>query len=156
MTSQIDTTSLRKKLAKYGQDHTLQFWDELTSGQQASLHDQLSKIDLDELAALIDGQDSKQDFAAMAVSADSPPSVRADGGGAAWSLDDARRRGVEALKAGEVGAVIVAGGQGTRLGFDHPKGMFPVGPVSQRTLFQVFADRLAAIKSMAYEFRFTS
>ena len=53
-----------------------------------------------------------------------------------------RRRG---SKQGEFGAVIVVGGQGTRLGFDQPKGMFSIGPVSGRTLFQFFVDRLLAV-----------
>ncbi len=55
-----------------------------------------------------------------------------------------RQAGEQALAAGRVGVVIVAGGQGTRLGFDQPKGMFPVGPVSGRTLFEFFADALRA------------
>lgn len=145
MTKQIDPTSLRNRLAEYGQDHALRFWGDLTPEQQSRLHSQLEAIDLQQLAALIQGQDAKQDFAAMAAEAGSPPSVRADGSGAAWTLDEAEQRGVDAIKAGQIGAVIVAGGQGTRLGFNQPKGMFPVGPVSGRTLFQVFADRLIAI-----------
>lgn len=145
MTSQTDIAPLRDRLVEHGQEHTLQFWDELKPDQKSRLREQLASVDLDQLSALIAGHDAKQDFAALASSAESPPSIRADGQGVAWSLDDARQRGVEALRAGEVGAVIVAGGQGTRLGFDHPKGMFPIGPVSGRTLFQVFADRLAAI-----------
>jgi UDP-N-acetylglucosamine/UDP-N-acetylgalactosamine diphosphorylase len=147
LTNQIDTRSLRKRLAGHGQEHTLQFWDELSSDQQSRLCQQLESVDLDQLARLIAGQDAKQDFAAMAAAADSPPSVRADGSGAAWGLAEAEQRGIAALKAGEVGAVIVAGGQGTRLGFDQPKGMFPLGPVSGRTLFQIFADRLIAINN---------
>ena len=61
------------------------------------------------------------------------------------TVDQARQRGDSALLDGEVGVVLVAGGQGTRLGFDQPKGMFPIGPVSDRTLFQIFADRLRAV-----------
>ncbi len=41
--------------------------------------------------------------------------------------------------------VVVAGGQGSRLGFDQPKGMYPIGPVSQRSLFEIHADRIAAV-----------
>ena len=50
------------------------------------------------------------------------------------------------MRDGQVAAVLVAGGQGTRLGFDQPKGMYPIGPVSGRTLFQFFADRLLAVR----------
>lgn len=53
-------------------------------------------------------------------------------------------RGRQALAAGQVGVILVAGGQGTRLGFDHPKGMFRIGPVSGRTLFQIHVEKLLA------------
>jgi UDP-N-acetylglucosamine/UDP-N-acetylgalactosamine diphosphorylase len=49
------------------------------------------------------------------------------------------------LAAGKLGAVLVAGGQGTRLGFDHPKGMYRVGPVSHRSLFEMHVDQLRAV-----------
>ena len=48
------------------------------------------------------------------------------------------------IAAGKAGVVLVAGGQGTRLGFDAPKGMFPVGPVTQRTLFQYHTEKIIA------------
>jgi UDP-N-acetylglucosamine/UDP-N-acetylgalactosamine diphosphorylase len=63
-------------------------------------------------------------------------------------LDDdpeARGRGEEALTRGEVAVLIVAGGQGSRLGFDLPKGMFPIGPVSNKTLFHVHAEKVLAL-----------
>jgi UDP-N-acetylglucosamine/UDP-N-acetylgalactosamine diphosphorylase len=43
-----------------------------------------------------------------------------------------------------VGVILVAGGQGTRLGFDHPKGMFPIGPISGRSLFQIYVEKILA------------
>jgi UDP-N-acetylglucosamine/UDP-N-acetylgalactosamine diphosphorylase len=56
-----------------------------------------------------------------------------------------RRLGEEALRQGQVAAMVVAGGQGSRLGFDHPKGMFPVGPVTNKSLFQIHAEKLLAL-----------
>jgi UDP-N-acetylglucosamine/UDP-N-acetylgalactosamine diphosphorylase len=57
---------------------------------------------------------------------------------------DAERRGMDLLRQGKVAAFLVAGGQGTRLGYDGPKGEFPVTPVKNKPLFQVFAEELTA------------
>jgi UDP-N-acetylglucosamine/UDP-N-acetylgalactosamine diphosphorylase len=59
-------------------------------------------------------------------------------------LAGARRVGEELLGAGRVGYVLVAGGQASRLGFEAPKGAFPIGPVTRRPLFAFHAQRLRA------------
>jgi len=53
--------------------------------------------------------------------------------------------GKKLISAGKVAAFVVAGGQGTRLGFDGPKGNFPISPVKNKTLFQIFAETIAAV-----------
>jgi len=53
--------------------------------------------------------------------------------------------GKELISAGRVAAFVVAGGQGTRLGFDGPKGNFPISPVKNKTLFQIFGETIAAV-----------
>ncbi len=138
---------LLQRLNAAGQSHLLRFWDELSATEQSQLMEQLEQIDFEQIASLVAGEDEKPDFADLAARATAPPAVRSDGTGAAWSAADARRAGEQALAAGRVGVVIVAGGQGTRLGFDQPKGMFPVGPVSGRTLFEFFADAILAISA---------
>lgn len=55
---------------------------------------------------------------------------------------EAIRTGEEAVKSGKVAAFTVAGGQGTRLGYDGPKGTLPVTPVKNKSLFQVFAEQI--------------
>lgn len=136
--------ALRAKLEAHDQTHLLRFWDQLRPPQREQLAQQIKVLDLDQLAGLIAGQDTTRDFTAIAAAAAPPAGVRVDGAGPPWTLDEARQRGEVALRDGQLGVVIVAGGQGTRLGFDQPKGMFPLGPVSGRTLFQIFADRIAA------------
>jgi UDP-N-acetylglucosamine/UDP-N-acetylgalactosamine diphosphorylase len=143
--NQDQYSDLFDKLAAHQQEHVLRYWDELDSDEREKLARQIESLDLDELDRLIAGQDTKQDFSAIAVAATSPPHVRHDGTGVAWTAEQAKAAGEEALRQGRVGAVVVAGGQGTRLGFDLPKGMYPIGPVSGRTLFQFFADTLTAI-----------
>ena len=56
-----------------------------------------------------------------------------------------RKHGEDALRRGEVAVLVVAGGQGSRLGFDHPKGMFPIGPVTNKSLFQIHAEKVLAL-----------
>ena len=65
-------------------------------------------------------------------------------GGDAKAWERARQTGEDALRAGRVAAFTVAGGQGTRLGYDGPKGTFPVTPVTGHSLFQVFAEKIRA------------
>lgn len=135
---------LLERLRAAGQSHLVQFWDELSATSRAQLVSQLEAVDFELLARLVADEDEKPNFSELATRAAAPPAVRSDGTGAAWSATDARQAGEQALSAGRVGVVIVAGGQGTRLGFDQPKGMFPIGPVSGRTLFEFFADALRA------------
>ncbi len=72
------------------------------------------------------------------------PVLDAAAGQNPFSPEQARRRAVESLRAGRFGVILVAGGQGSRLGFDRPKGMFPIGPVSKKSLFQIHAEKIVA------------
>lgn len=56
--------------------------------------------------------------------------------------------GFEAIARGEVAVCIMSGGQGTRLGFDHPKGMFDLKLQCNLTLFGFFANRLARLNEL--------
>jgi UDP-N-acetylglucosamine/UDP-N-acetylgalactosamine diphosphorylase len=56
----------------------------------------------------------------------------------------AREHGNQLVKEGKVAAFVVAGGQGTRLGYDGPKGEFPVTPIKKKSLFQFFAEQIKA------------
>ncbi|NLF25688.1 MAG: hypothetical protein GX589_08555 [Deltaproteobacteria bacterium] len=55
------------------------------------------------------------------------------------------RIGHAAYANGEVAALLVAGGQGSRLGYDHPKGCFPIGPLSGNSLFQFHCEKILSV-----------
>ena len=130
-------------MAQYGQTHLLKFWDELEPTQQQQLADQINVIDFDLVQSLITKQDAAQASGADAMRAEVPPAITLDDF-ASDSCESATAVGRTALANGEVGMVLVAGGQGSRLGFDHPKGMYPVGPVSNASLYQIHFEKVMA------------
>jgi UDP-N-acetylglucosamine/UDP-N-acetylgalactosamine diphosphorylase len=130
------------RLAEAGQSHLLQFWETLSAASQSKLMAQLADVDFDQLQKLVAGAGAEVDWAALADRAVSPAAIRLNSTDNPFTREEALPVGEAALREGKVGVVVVAGGQGSRLGFPHPKGMYPLGPVSQRTLFQIHADRL--------------
>jgi UDP-N-acetylglucosamine/UDP-N-acetylgalactosamine diphosphorylase len=140
-------------LAPLGQEHLLAHWDHLDAAQQEQLAKQIEAIDpavLRELqeqcrTAAAAGADESSRWAELAAKAQPPRAMRLDGSGVSFTKEDARRRGTELLRGGKVAMILVAGGLGTRLGFDQPKGMFPIGPLSNRPLFQVLFEQLRAV-----------
>lgn len=124
------------------QGHVLSHWKTLTRDRQKKLIDQLATIDFKLLDQLIrqvlvkNGQpvvEGKMDPAeCISLSERETRDSRA------------RRAGEKCLRDGRVAAFLVAGGQGTRLGFDGPKGMFPVTPVKKKSLFQLHAEKILA------------
>ena len=143
---QSNIDRLRETFAAVGQDHILSFWGDLDPTARERLGAQAARIapDLESLVAAhraaVAGDDSLGEIEPAADAIALP-----EHGG-----DEARRRravtrGESLLADGRVGIFVVAGGQGTRLGFDGPKGSFPVGPVSDRCLFEIQAQKIRGI-----------
>lgn len=132
---------LRERYAAFGQGHVFRFWDALDAAGRQALADQARRIDLTALQRM---HEHTQRLSAPGSRRLAPAPVERlpDRGGSAERRAAARKRGEELLRDGGVAAMVVAGGQGTRLGFDGPKGLFPLGPASGRTLFELHAEKL--------------
>ena len=143
-------TGLFDRLKNAGQLEVLRFWDELDAAEQRKLADQLAGINWEELPGLI--RDYVLNKPKTVIPDDLAPAaffplIPKDA--AARDLYcRAAKAGEKALRDGRVCCLTVAGGQGTRLGFDGPKGTYPIGPVSGGSLFSYFAGaiRRAGIK----------
>ena len=133
------------RLLESGQKHVLAFWDDLNGEQRSRLSAQLEALDFELIKQLMQGEDAAPDWGALAAKAQPPRAIRLASTDNEFSPEQAAARGEQALREGKLGLILVAGGQGTRLGFDYPKGMFPLGPVSKRTLFQILIERLRAV-----------
>jgi UDP-N-acetylglucosamine/UDP-N-acetylgalactosamine diphosphorylase len=141
----MDISALQSTLTGIGQQKILRFVKQLSENSQRKLVDQLSALDLTMIAEL--AQTQVRQKATFALPQDIQP-VQAFPRGPDASrrqlYADAERRGHELLRQGKVGAFLVAGGQGTRLGYDGPKGEYPVSPIKNKPLFQLFAEQLRA------------
>ncbi len=122
-------------LKKHGQEQLLRYYDELSDESKASLLSQIGQIDWS-LLSLLDRKEMKIDKGELsplgALEIDQINARR----------DEFEKIGIEALKAEKVGAVLLAGGQGTRLGFDGPKGTFPIGVTRELYIFECLINNL--------------
>lgn len=137
--------ALREELLQFDQLHLINFWDSLSASEKETLLEQIRHIDFAMMQRLAVGADDAPDWACLAAKAEPPPAIRLKDGAAGFNSATARGVGEEALRNKRVAMILAAGGQGTRLGFDHPKGLFPIAPISRRTLFEMHVDRLRAV-----------
>ncbi len=140
------THPLIDSFVRAGQGQVFAFFGELSPGEQQRLLAEAAEVDLTEIerlkrTLLAPGGAAGVDLTGLTPA---PYERRPEHGGDSAAWDRARALGEEALRAGRVAVFTVAGGQGTRLGYDGPKGTFPVTPVRDKTLFQVFAEKVLA------------
>jgi len=136
---------IERELAALGQAHVFRWWPELSREGRERLLTQLEVLDLEgfrhRLQLLRTGGRGKKFIGKMTT----PDYIRLPRTPEEKQrFAEARACGERLLSEGRVGVVMVAGGQGTRLGYHHPKGMFPIGPVTERSLFQIHAEKIIA------------
>jgi UDP-N-acetylglucosamine/UDP-N-acetylgalactosamine diphosphorylase len=135
----------RSRFEACGQGQVFRFSDRLAPEARERLLAQAEAIDLPPLLRALAAQRA---LGARAPKLEPVPVERlpAHGGDAARRAA-ARERGEALLGAGRVAVLVVAGGQATRLGFDGPKGAFPIGPVTGRTLFAIQAQKIRRLRA---------
>jgi UDP-N-acetylglucosamine/UDP-N-acetylgalactosamine diphosphorylase len=123
-----------------GQGHLFDFWDQLNEGDRRTFMKDIQSLDFNLLKTLHAHATGESRAPMRYEPAEYIPLPADSGERLEW--DRARVRGEEAIRSGKVAAFLVAGGQGSRLGFEGPKGMFGVGPVSGKSLFQIHAEKI--------------
>lgn len=144
--SAFGISEVRRRLDAVGQEHVLRFWDELSPEGKRALAEQVAAIDLERLPRLVEQYVRRKEAFTVPSPLEPAPYYARDGRivgaspGARWDREEFRRKGEEMLRAGKVAAFTVAGGQGTRLGYDGPKGTFPGTAITRKPLFQCLAE----------------
>ncbi len=134
----------RKLLAANGQEQVLAHWQRLKPAERKSLLEQIAAIDFKAVkrcAAMLTNELAGKSAAAKKGRPTAPKVAELKGA----ARERAHAAGVKELKAGKVGVILVAGGQGSRLGYDGPKGAYSIGPVTGASLFFFHARKVLAL-----------
>ncbi|KAJ9105025.1 hypothetical protein QFC19_003656 [Naganishia cerealis] len=161
--------SLRQKYTAAGQEHVFTFYDKLSSDEQQSLLQQLADIDIERVNRVWElAMQAERDEKAKAEKAKQNPNEAEDEiqplpssalaslvpnsatdkvsqeNAAKW-----KQTGTEAIKDNKVAVLLMAGGQGTRLGSSAPKGCYDIGLSSHKSLFQLQGERIRKLELLA-------
>lgn len=143
---------LRAKYEAAGQSHVFTYWDQLSADEKAAFERQLCGIDPARLNAMVKQALDADEAARHAQNAKvEPPPTESQ---VSTVGDEAKSNyfyeiGMKAIAAGQVGVLLLAGGQGTRLGSSAPKGCYNIQLPSGKSLFQIQAERIAKLQELA-------
>ncbi len=128
----------KEKLVKYGQEHVLKYYEELTEQERQALLEQIEATDMSLFEACRHKEDltRRGEITPLAV-------MQLDEIEAGRSSFEAS--GIRAIREGKVGAVLLAGGMGTRLGSDNPKGMYDIGLTRELSIFECVMNNLMEV-----------
>jgi len=119
----------------------LAFWDELADDKRAELLEDIERIDFKSISKLIETYVvGCKSFTLPEDIQPAPFYPARPGMDLVGKYAEAVERGISLIRQNKVAAFTVAGGQGTRLEFAGPKGAFPISPVNNKPLFQLFAE----------------
>lgn len=132
----------REKLEKYGQEHVLKYYDELNEREKDELLAQIEATDMSILESCKHRDELAKKGVITPLAAMQLPEIEAN-------RESFTETGLEAIKAGKVGAVLLAGGMGTRLGSDNPKGMYNVGLTRELYIFECLVNNMLDVVHQA-------
>ena len=127
-----------EKLKTYGQEHVLKYYDSLSDSEKSSLLEQIDSTDFSVISCLERKGELGKKGTISPLPAMQIEEIEAQ-------KEHFRKTGLEAIKAGKVGAVLLAGGMGTRLGSDDPKGMYNIGITREVFIFQRLIENLLEV-----------
>ena len=131
--------NVERKIRRYGQEHLLDYYDELPEGElKNKFKEQLENIDFELIDSLYKKTASKESDNNVNIEPINYWDKERLGG----KYDFYEEIGKEAIRKGKLAAVTMAGGQGTRLGHEGPKGTYDIGLDSHKSLFELLCDGL--------------
>lgn len=138
----ITLSQAKEKLEKYGQPHVLKYFEKLSETEKAALLAQIETSDMNVIDSCRHQEELLQRGVITPLAAMQLPEIQAN-------RESFTATGLEAIRAGRVGAVLLAGGMGTRLGSDDPKGVYNVGITRKLYIFECLMHNLLDVVRQA-------
>ncbi|XP_067053558.1 UDP-N-acetylhexosamine pyrophosphorylase-like [Acropora muricata] len=151
----MDVENLRRDLKENNQEHLLSYWDSLDEDKKLSFFRDLRSINFAEVKRDFQrttdevNDEGKKDEKLEPVPSEYLGSVI--GKENKGKVNIWEKKGLAAISEGKVAVLLLAGGQGTRLGVSYPKGMYDVGLPSGKTLYQLQAERILKVQDLAHK-----
>lgn len=146
--------TVKAKLEKAGQSQLLTFYDKLSSDEKAKLLKQLENLDVDRANRIFKKANSGS---AVPESTQLEPlpkdCFKSTIGQSEEQINQWRDIGLKAMAEGTVAVILMAGGQGTRLGSSAPKGCYDINLPSKKSLFQLQGERIRRLQKLAEAYR---
>ena len=144
--------ALRARYEAAGQGHLFTFWPQLSQTERTALSAQLEALNIERVNRIYKKAIAAEQAGTAEEAIEPLPQDASDT--ATQHTEKAvewRATGLAAIARGEVGVLLMAGGQGTRLGSSAPKGCYDIGLPSHKSLFQYQAERIACLQQVAQE-----
>lgn len=132
----------KEKLDSFGQGHVLKYYEDLSEGERAVLLRQIAETDFSVVASCRHREELAQKGRISPLDAMELPEIEKN-------KKEFEQTGLEAIRAGKVGAVLLAGGMGTRLGSEDPKGMYNIGLTKDMYIFECLICNLLEVVEQA-------
>lgn len=125
----------RLKCKEYGQEHVLKYYEELSAEQQEALLAQIDETDMSILEKCKNIEELAKKGVITPLASMELSEIEAN-------KESFTATGIQAIKEGKIAAVLLAGGMGTRLGSDDPKGMYNIGETKELYIFECLVNNL--------------
>ena len=150
----MDVEKLRRDLKENNQEHLLKHWESLSKNEQSVFYGEVRNINFAQVnrsfeATMNEAKRNEKKDEIEPVPRELVGSVI--GAVNQNKVDSWRDKGLRVISEGKVAVLLLAGGQGTRLGVSYPKGRYDVGLPSRKTLYQLQAERILKVQELAYK-----
>jgi len=145
-TDDIEQQKIIERIYKEGHQHVFEYWDKLNKKEKSALLNDLSEIDFKLLNQLIEQHIKNPKIETQKIIQPSPITSLPKTKKQKKHRLKALKKGRKAILKGKVAVFLVAGGQGSRLGYNGPKGCFKISPIKKKSLFRLQAEKILAIQ----------